>query len=155
MNLSTCYLRSVLLSRVPVPVTWDLYYNPVIVTYISTTAHTPKPQSQEVGFTAVGRRILFPLGCILSFHNVLKKFNRILSIAFFWHSSYSSERLLPLIDIQSKPIYFNIRKLSVFNLYVRDLVLNLSFSGKDGKNPEKTQTAVPIKIDVSSINIQC
>ena len=103
--------------------------------------------------------MLFPLGCILSFHNVLKNFNRILSIAIFCHSSYSSERLLPLIDIQNKPIHFNIRRkqprLSVFNLYVRDLVLNLSFSVKDGNKPEKTQTAVPIKIDISSINIQC
>ena len=126
LSPSACHLRSVLQLWVP-----------VIVTYISTTAHYPKPQSQEVGFTAVGRRMLFPLGCIHSFHNVLKKFNRILGIAIFWHSSYSSERLLPLIDIQSKPIYFNIRRkqprLSVFNLYVRDLVLNLSFSVKDEK----------------------
>ena len=62
LSPSTCHLRSVLQLRVP-----------VIVTYIRTIAHSPKPQSQEVGFTAVSLRMLFPLACMLSFHKVLKK----------------------------------------------------------------------------------
>ena len=36
----------------------------MIVTYISTTVHSPKPQSQEVGIFTVNLRMLFSLACV-------------------------------------------------------------------------------------------
>ena len=61
----------------------------IIVIYISTTVHCPKPQSQDVGLSTVNHIMMFPLACIhASFSECIEKNNnRILSMTIFKHSS--------------------------------------------------------------------